>query len=108
MAKKFAELRARMSPGSRARSEARARAMLDEMPLDELRRARGLTQKDLAEALSVRQPSVARLEKRSDMYISTLRNHIEAMGGELEVVARFPEGTVRVVNFAALGDRRRG
>ena len=100
MANKFTELRARMSSESRARSEAKAQAMLAEMPLNELRQARGLTQKMLAEMLHVQQPSVAKLEKRTDMYISTLRNHIEAMGGELEVLARFPDGAVKISNFS--------
>lgn len=103
MAKKFADLRAQMSPASRARAEAKAQAMLAEMPLNELRQARGLSQKMLAEVLHVQQPSVAKLEKRTDMYISTLRSHIEAMGGELEVVARFPDGTVKISNFSDIG-----
>jgi DNA-binding XRE family transcriptional regulator len=92
-----------MSPESRARAEARALAMLNEMPLAELRRARGLSQKALAELLDVQQPSIARLEKRTDMYLSTLRSHIEAMGGRLEVIARFPEGAVKIGNFADIG-----
>jgi len=103
MARKFSELRSRMSPESRARAEARALAMLNEMPLAELRRARGLSQKALAELLDVQQPSIARLEKRTDMYLSTLRSHIEAMGGRLEVIARFPEGAVKIGNFADIG-----
>src|SRR5512139_2010058 len=102
MARKYAELRARMSPQSRARAKARAEAMLAEMPLAELRRARGLSQKALAEMLHVQQPSIARLEKRTDMYLSTLRSHIEAMGGELDVIARFPDGAVRISNFSDL------
>jgi predicted transcriptional regulator len=72
------------------------------MPLNELRQARGLSQKMLAEVLHVQQPSIAKLEKRTDMYISTVRSHIEAMGGELEVVARFPEGNVKISNFSDL------
>lgn len=102
MAKKFSDLRARMTPEARARAEAKAQAMLAEMPLHELRQARGLSQKMLAEVLHVQQPSVAKIEKRTDMYISTLRSHIEAMGGQLEVVARFPDGTVKITNFADL------
>lgn len=102
MAKKFADLRAQMSPESQARSEAKAQAMLAEMPLNELRQARGLSQKMLAEVLHVQQPSIAKIEKRTDMYISTLRSHIEAMGGQLEIVARFPDGTVKISNFADL------
>jgi Helix-turn-helix. len=104
MAKKFDGLRAKMSPESRARAEAKAQAMLAEMPLNELRRARGLSQKELAEELRVQQPSIAKMEKRTDMYISTLRNHIKAMGGELEVVARFPEGDVTISNFSEIAD----
>ena len=72
--------------------------------LDELRKARGLSQQVLSELLHVQQPAIAKLEKRTDMYISTLRSHIEAMmGGELEVVAKFPQGTVRITNFSELG-----
>jgi DNA-binding XRE family transcriptional regulator len=105
MAKKFSELRAKMPAESQARVEAKARVMLAEMPLDELRRARGLSQKTLADVLEVQQPSIAKMEKRTDMYISTLRNHIEAMGGQLEVVARFPEGDVKISNFGDLGGK---
>lgn len=103
MAKKFAALRAQMSPESQARTEAKAQAMLAEMPLNKLRQARGLSQKMLAEVLHVQQPAIAKMEKRTDMYISTLRSHIEAMGGQLDVVARFPDGTVKISNFSDLG-----
>jgi predicted XRE-type DNA-binding protein len=102
VAKKFSELRSRMSPESQARAEAKAQAMLAEMPLNELRQARGLSQKMLAEVLHVQQPSIAKMEKRTDMYLSTLRSHIEAMGGHLEVVARFPDGAVKISNFSDL------
>ncbi|AUZ81314.1 MULTISPECIES: XRE family transcriptional regulator [Aeromonas] len=105
MAKKFNDLRAKMTPESQARAVAKTEAMLAEMPLDELRQARGLSQKMLAEILHVQQPAIAKMEKRTDMYLSTLRSHIEAMGGQLEVVARFPDGVVRVTNFATLGER---
>ncbi len=104
MAKKFSALRSRMSPTAQARSEAKAQAMLAEMPLNELRQARGLSQKMLAEALNVQQPAIAKLEKRTDMYLSTLRSHVEAMGGQLEVIARFPDGAVKIGNFSDLGD----
>lgn len=103
MAKKFSDLRSRMSPESQARAEVKAQVMLAEMPLNELRQARGLSQKMLADVLHVQQPSIAKLEKRTDMYLSTLRSHIEAMGGQLEVVARFPDGAIRISNFSDLG-----
>jgi hypothetical protein len=56
-----------------------------------------------AETLNVQQPSIAKMEKRTDMYLSTLRSHIEAMGGELDIITRFPDGTVKISNFAELG-----
>lgn len=102
MANKFSVLRAQMSPESQARAETKSQVMLAEMPLNELRQARGLSQKMLAELLHVQQPSIAKLERRTDMYLSTLRSHIEAMGGQLEVVARFPDGAVKISNFADL------
>ncbi len=100
MAKKFSDLRQKMAPEARAKSQAKAMAMLHEMPLHELRKARGLAQQTLADILHVRQPAVAKIEKRTDMYLSTLRNHIRAMGGELDVIARFPDGEVRIENFS--------
>ncbi len=102
MAKNFSELRAKLPPKARALAIEQTQTMLAEMPLHELRRARGLSQKMLAETLHVQQPSVAKMERRTDMYISTLRSHIEAMGGVLEVVAKFPDGTVKINNFAEL------
>lgn len=56
----------------------------------------------LAEVLRVNQPAIAKMEKRADVYISTLRSHIEAMGGELKIIARFPEGSVKITNFSEL------
>jgi len=108
VAKQFAQLRSRMSSESQARAQAKAHAMLAEMPLNELRQARGLSQKMLAEVLHVQQPSIAKMEKRTDMYLSTLRSHIEAMGGQLEVVARFPDGAIKISNFSDLGSSAAG
>jgi transcriptional regulator with XRE-family HTH domain len=109
MAKKFSKLRASMSAEAQAKSLAKAQAMLQGMPLQELRLARGLSQQTLAELLDVQQPAVAKLEKRTDMYLSTLRNHIRAMGGELDIIARFPDGEVRIQNFSETdeGTKRR-
>ena len=103
MAKKFSELVAKMHPEARAMAHKMAQEMLAEMPLNELRQARGLSQKMLAEVLHVQQPSIAKMEKRTDMYLSTLRSHIEAMGGQLDVIARFPDGAVKISNFRELG-----
>jgi hypothetical protein len=76
-----------------------AKILPAEMPLHKLRRARGLSQRLLADLMNVKQPIVAKQEHQENMHISTLRSHIEAMGGKLEIVARFPEGAVRISNF---------
>jgi DNA-binding XRE family transcriptional regulator len=102
MAKNFRELEAKMSPESRARAEAKAKKMLDEMPLDELREARAMTQVHLAKILGVNQAAVSKLERRTDMYVSTLQDFVKAMGGELKIIARFPEGTVEISQFGAV------
>ncbi len=69
--------------------------------LRDLRRAMELTQEDLATKLHVRQDSVSRLEKRSDMLLSTLRGYVEAMGGRLELVARFPDRSPLIIEHLA-------
>ena len=102
MAKKFSELRAKMSPAAQARARARADQMLAEMPLQGLRRARKLSQETLAEALGIAQPQVSKIEGRTDLYVSTLRRYLEAMGGSLEIVANFPEGSVRIDLFGQI------
>jgi len=81
MARKFRDLRANMSKESRARTHEKAQLMLSRLPLAELRQARHFSQEQLAAELDVRQPAVAKIEKKMDMYISTLRRFIEAMGG---------------------------
>jgi len=75
---------------------------LAELPLNELKQARKLSQKMLSEALNLQQQSITKLEKRADMYLSTLRTHIQAMGGDLEIVARFPNGSVNITSFSDL------
>ena len=102
MARKFSVLMEKMSPERRAKIELDVKKTLTEMPLQELRNARGLSQKMLAEALNIQQPAIAKLEKRTDMYISTLRSHIEAMGGDLDIIARFPDGDVKISNFSQI------
>jgi predicted XRE-type DNA-binding protein len=101
--KTFRDLARRtMAPEAVARAEARASVMMAELPLQELRRARELSQVQLATVLKMTQPEVSKIEKRTDMYVSTLRSFIEAMGGELDIVARFPDGDVRITQFHAL------
>lgn len=90
MARKFSELRAGMSPESRAKSEALAVEMLAVMDLAELRRAQNFSQGEVAERLEKGQPAVAKVESRQDPHISTVREYIEALGGRLDLVAHMP------------------
>ena len=68
--------------------------MREEMTLEELRKARALSQEQIAATLEVGQPAVAKLEKRADMHVSNLRRYVEALGGTLEITARFPDASV--------------
>jgi DNA-binding transcriptional regulator YiaG len=102
--RKFSELRARMTPERRGRNQAETARLLAEMPLAELRQAQELTQTTIAELLETSQGEVSKIEKRTDMYVSTLRRYIEAMGGQLDVVARFPDGDVRITQFQTAGE----
>lgn len=93
MAKKYADLRAKMSPEARALAAQRAQALRDaETPLRHLRLARGLTQVEVAALLHTQQPAVAKLEQRTNLQMDTLRRAVEALGGTLEVRASFPDG----------------
>ena len=103
MAKKFRDLIAHWPPERLAKMRAETAALLAEMPLQELRQAREQSQEALAKALGGSQASVSKMERRADMYVSTLRNYIEAMGGELEIIASFPEGKVRINQFKEIG-----
>lgn len=102
---KFSDLVAKMPPERRTRIDRMTEELREEMDLAQLRTARRLSQAALGEILHVEQPAVAKIEKRTDMYVSTLRRFIEAMGGELEIVARFPDHDVRIKNFRDLGER---
>jgi DNA-binding XRE family transcriptional regulator len=73
--------------------------------LRKLRESRRLSQEELAGKLHVTQAAVSKMERRSDMYLSTLRNAVSAMGGELELRARFPEGSYEIVQFRELQGR---
>jgi transcriptional regulator with XRE-family HTH domain len=91
-----------MAPERREANRRAAQEMIAAMPLEELRTARNITQTHLASLLRITQASVSKMEKRTDMYVSTLRSFVQAMGGELEIRAVFPEGTVRIDQFATL------
>ena len=86
------EIIARLDPGQRRKVEERAAELIaEEMSLRELRKARHLTQARVARQLGITQDGVSRLEQRSDVLLSTLRKTVEAMGGSLTLVARFPD-----------------
>jgi transcriptional regulator with XRE-family HTH domain len=102
MSRKFKELEARMSAESVARSDEIYARLKAEMALEELRGALRMTQQQLAKILHVDQSAISKLERRTDMYVSTLERFIEAMGGRLEIRAVFPEGSVRISQFEKL------
>jgi len=106
MATKFDTLREKMAPERQERIRKRTEELLAELPLQELRQARALSQKELAEVLGLNQATVSKLERRTDMYLSSLRRFVEAMGGELEISANFPEGKVRVQLFEDLAEEK--
>ncbi len=85
-------IRRKLSPGRRKKVEARAAQLFaEEMTLKELRRARKLTQVRMAKELGISQDGISKLEKRSDLLLSTLRKSVQAMGGSLSLVAVFPD-----------------
>src|SRR5580698_9731858 len=83
MTRNFRELQQKMPPASRARSEAGANAMLKDLALDELRTARAMTQEELGRKLGLKQAAISRMERRTDVYVSTLSKFVEGMGGRL-------------------------
>ena len=93
---KWSELESKMSPAARTEVRRRVQEELRKMPLHELRAARRLTQQQLAKTLDMSQAAVSQLEKRTDIYLSTLENFVEAMGGTLEMYAVFPDGRVKL------------
>ena len=100
----FNELTRDFTPERRRRIDVIKSELLAEMPLHELRRARALTQRDMAKILKVNQPAVSKIEQRADVYVSSLRSYIEAVGGKLKIVAEFPEGEVAITNFSDVGE----
>lgn len=92
MAKSFEELVKRTTTKrTRELAARRTRELLREMLVGEVRKLAGKTQQQLADALGIKQPSLSKLEKQSDMQVSTLQRIVQALGGELEVIARFPK-----------------
>ena len=99
MAKKLDDILSALPKERRARIEGRA---MELATLKDLRKAAEQTQVDLAAALGVGQDTISRLEKRSDMLLSTLRHYVESMGGKLELVAQFPGRSPVVIDHLGL------
>ena len=99
MARNFKELEAKMSHAALAWARARAKEIMAEMLLAEIRKSVGLTQEDLAATLGITQPSLSKLENQDDMQISTLRRLVQALGGDLEIIAHLPRGDIRITQF---------
>src|SRR5579871_6648707 len=90
---KWADIKAKvMTPEQQARVEAETRKLFEELHLGELRKAKGLTQEAMSELLGVSQAEVSKMERRTELYVGTLRKFIEAMNGELVLAARFKDG----------------
>lgn len=102
MATKWRDIRRTLSP----EAEERIRQSIADAPrvmsLYQLREARSLTQVNLARVLNINQGAVSRMEKRADMYVSTLRNFIQAMGGQLQIKAIFPDAEIEIDQFESL------
>ncbi|RKZ57078.1 MAG: transcriptional regulator [Candidatus Parabeggiatoa sp. nov. 3] len=105
MAKNFLDLHNARTSEAKARVEARVQRALSEMPLQELQTARLLSQQQLANILDIEPASIHQLERGTDMYITTLRSHIEAMGGQLDITAHFPDGNVSINQFTEINDK---
>ena len=99
MPRNFKELEAQMPPERRTRAEIKAKEIIADMLLAEIRRQMGLTQKQLAKELNITQPTLSKVESQEDMQIGTLSRIIEALGGKLELIAHLPGGDVRLSQF---------
>jgi len=105
MTRSFSELTQDLSPERLERIEQRKEQLRQEMTLAELRRAFSLTQDTLAKNLNVKQAEISKIVNRADMLMSTLRNFVQAMGGDLEVRAVFPDRTIGISTFSSLAGK---
>ncbi|CAN5182388.1 XRE family transcriptional regulator [soil metagenome] len=99
MAKNFTILLEKMDPERLARIDKRVAKTLRRMALKELRQAREQTQAEIGESLHIKQAGISRIERQTDIYISTLRRYVEALGGELQVVAKFSDTRIEIDQF---------
>lgn len=102
MARPFRDLLAELPPSEVEAIEAEARSLVQEYELlRDLRVDQTVTQRQLADLLDVRQASISKMENQDDVLVSTLRRYVEALGGELEVRARFPDRTVVLTRYGS-------
>ena len=101
---KWSDIKARTKPETRSRMEAEARRLSEDLHLSQLRKARGLTQETMADLLGVSQAEVSKMERRTELYVGTLRKFIEAMNGELVIAARFADGVEIPIRLAGQED----
>jgi transcriptional regulator with XRE-family HTH domain len=106
MPKTWKEVRRTLAPERERRIKEKVSAEVQKLSLHQLREARNLTQTSLADLLHVPQGSISRLERRTDMYLSTLRDYIRAMGGDLKITAVFPNGSIEISQFQDVEYRR--
>ena len=103
MGRRLGDVIASLPQDRRERVEARFEMLKNEVEsLGELRRAAGKAQAEIASALKIQQPSVSKIEKQADMYLSTLKRYVEAVGGELELIVRLPSRAP--IRIERLGD----
>ncbi len=107
MAHKWRDIRKQLSPEREARIAQRITNEVEKLSLPQLRAARALTQENLARVLNVNQGAVSKLEKRTDMYLSTLRSYLQAMGADLQIKAVFKDREVLIDLFEDLEERDR-
>jgi len=100
--RRFRDLIDAMPAGRRQKIAQRVHETIAAMPLDELRKARQMTQVKLAQSLGVNQGEISKIENRTDLYLSTLSEYVEALGGRLEIRAVFPDREIRITQFEEL------
>ncbi len=109
MAKSFDTLvKRKTTKATRDRATIRTKELLAELLVSELRQVAGKSQRELAKLLGIKQPSLSKLENQTDIQVSTLQKIIHALGGELDLVARFPKGDVRIGQYGTAKQKPSG
>ena len=99
MAKNFENLEKQMDPKRLARAKVKSKEVMAEMLLAEIRKEAGFTQEDIAKTIGIKQPSLSKLESQDDIQVSTLQRLVQALGGQLELIAHMPGGDIRISQF---------